>query len=272
MKKKLFLFYFITAAFFTHAQNVGIGTNTPTRPLSFAPLLGKKISLYPGATGDAGFGVFGNELRLHSDYSGADITLGYDDYALGFTERMRIKGTGNIGIGTNNPAQKLDVAGNVKASDFLYTTPKTFRYTLSGINFVAVKSSDTTLTGVGSAEITLLTSVVGKIIMAPVHLPDGVTMVNMKVYVNDFSVSDNLQVIFYRKTITSNFFPDNLGFVNSSGSTGLVLSQTPLFTNVVDNSLYTYYISVGPENYSNTFPSNAYLRAVIIEYTSSSTQ
>jgi hypothetical protein len=252
--------------------NVGIGSNSPTRPLCFPAILGKKISLYPGALGDAGFGVFGNELRLHSDNSGADITLGYDDYTSGFTERIRNKGTGNVGIGTTNPMQKLEVSGNIKAADFLYSTPKTLHYILSGIDFVAVKSSDTTITGVGSAEITLLTSVVSKNIMAPVHLPDGVTMVNMKVYVNDFSVPDNLQVVFYRKTITSNFFPDNLGSVNSSGSTGLVLSQTSLFTNVVDNSLYTYYISVGPESPSNSFPGNTYLRAVIIEYTSTGTQ
>ena len=66
---------------------MGIGILTPATPLAFPAYLGKKISLYPGGTGDAGFGVFGNELRMHSDYAGADITFGYDDYTLGFTER-----------------------------------------------------------------------------------------------------------------------------------------------------------------------------------------
>jgi hypothetical protein len=92
--------------------NFGIGTTNPTSPLSFPAATGKKISLYPGATGDAGFGVFGNELRINSDNINADITFGYDNFTNLFTERMRVKGNGNVGIGTNNPSEKLEVKGN----------------------------------------------------------------------------------------------------------------------------------------------------------------
>jgi len=99
----------VTRMVIDNSGNVGIGTDYPSRALSFPAVLAKKISLYPGATGDAGFGVFGNELRVHSDYSGADITFGYDDFALGFTERIRMKGNGNVGIGISNPIFKLDV-------------------------------------------------------------------------------------------------------------------------------------------------------------------
>lgn len=93
---------------------MGLGLTTPTSPLSFPASLGKKISLYPGTTGDAGLSVFGNEFRIHSDYNGADITFGYDNFTNGFTERVRMKANGNVGIGTNAPAYLMDVNGRMR--------------------------------------------------------------------------------------------------------------------------------------------------------------
>ncbi len=82
--------------FFNHINNnFGIYNADPRTPLSFATTLGKKISLYRGTSGDAGFGVFGNELRLHSDYSGAVTTVGYDDFTNGFTETFRFNTNGS---------------------------------------------------------------------------------------------------------------------------------------------------------------------------------
>jgi hypothetical protein len=80
---------------------VGVGIMDPKNPLSFPALLGKKISLYPGGTGDAGIGVYANELRMYADNSNANITFGYDDYGLGYKERLRLNNYGQLLLGTN---------------------------------------------------------------------------------------------------------------------------------------------------------------------------
>ena len=96
--------------------NVGIGTTAPGFPLSFANSLGNKISLYGSAGGPfVGFGVLGRELLIHSDIVESDIRFGYGSSS-SFNETMRIKGNGNVGIGTTTPTVKLDVAGDIKSN------------------------------------------------------------------------------------------------------------------------------------------------------------
>src|SRR4029079_4044087 len=61
--------------------NVGIGINNPNVPLSFPPFLGKKITLYPGTTGDVGFAVQGNQLQIYCDNASNPnslVRLGFD--------------------------------------------------------------------------------------------------------------------------------------------------------------------------------------------------
>src|SRR5215831_921500 len=84
-----------------------------TGVLQFPPSLAKKIIFYPGAIGDANIGVFGNELRMSSDYSGADITFGYDNRSTGFTEKFRMKANGSLAVNgnTGNSGQVLQSTG-----------------------------------------------------------------------------------------------------------------------------------------------------------------
>lgn len=92
----------------TPTGNVGIGVSDPNAPLAFPALLGKKITLYPGASGDVGFGVEGNRLMIYSDHSNADVAIGFDNNGI-FNERFAFKPNGAIAINGNTgmPGQVL---------------------------------------------------------------------------------------------------------------------------------------------------------------------
>jgi hypothetical protein len=96
---------------------LGIGTTDPNAPLAFGNNLGNKTSFWgDGAANHYGIGIQGGLMQLYSDGSGSDIAFGYGN-SNSFTERMRIKGDGNVGIGTNNPQAKLHVSGSVRIVD-----------------------------------------------------------------------------------------------------------------------------------------------------------
>jgi hypothetical protein len=84
-------------------SRVGIGNNNPNAPLAFAATLEKKITLYPGATGDVGFAVAGNRLQIYSDNPNADVAIGYDAAGT-FNERFAVKANGALAVYGNTGA------------------------------------------------------------------------------------------------------------------------------------------------------------------------
>ncbi|MEO6453169.1 MAG: hypothetical protein ABIN97_03810 [Ginsengibacter sp.] len=98
-------------------SRVGIGNNNPNAPLSFAATLEKKITLYPGATGDVGFGVSGNRLQIYSDNPNADVAIGYDAAGT-FNERFAVKANGALAVvgSTGAAGQVLKSNGGAAAS------------------------------------------------------------------------------------------------------------------------------------------------------------
>ncbi len=97
---------------------IGMGTAVPNAPLQFGNgLVNRKIVLFETANNDhqfLGFGINSGMLRYQVANSGDNHVFFAGASTTTSTELMRITGTGNVGIGTNAPGAKLEVAGQVK--------------------------------------------------------------------------------------------------------------------------------------------------------------
>lgn len=178
--------------------------------------------------------------------------------------------TQNIGIGTINPTEKLQVAGNVKADSLKYTNPRTTYYSIPGASFRAERNTDTCFISSASGGAYMVSDLNYKRMIAPVQLPNKAVMQTMTVHAVDWSTFDDLQIVFWRKLIDDNFSADNIGTVNSSGASGASIAYaTPInsfgFSNVVDNTIYTYYITAGTTGtWAGTLRE---VRSIVITYT-----
>lgn len=96
--------------------NTGIGISLPNAPLQFATSNQKrKIVLFETANNDNqffGFGVFGGELRYQTGVNTDDHVFYSAASSIASTELMRIKGNGNVGIGTSAPNAPLQFSNN----------------------------------------------------------------------------------------------------------------------------------------------------------------
>lgn len=114
---------------------LGIGNTTPSVPLHFASTIGNKIALWgTDANQHYGLGIQGSLLQIYADQSGSDISFGYGSSG-NFTENMRIKGSGAVGIGTTNPGSKLEVSATTGNSLQLTNTTTLGSGTTNSIYF-----------------------------------------------------------------------------------------------------------------------------------------
>jgi hypothetical protein len=101
------------ALFINQSGNVGLGTRSPGFPLNFSGEPGDKISLAGEKGPHYGLGIQPSLLQIYAQDEPSNIAFGYGS-SRSFTELMRIKGNGNVGIGVMDPQAMLDVAGALK--------------------------------------------------------------------------------------------------------------------------------------------------------------
>jgi hypothetical protein len=117
--------------------NVGIGTNVPMRPLSFANAVGEKLSLFSSSSAPKdyyGFGIASAELQYQ-------VTAGaHHSFYVGTSEKVRIDYLGNVGIGISVPTQKLSVAGVIEST----TTGGGFKFPDQTLQYTAYPFNSST--------------------------------------------------------------------------------------------------------------------------------
>jgi len=136
---------------FTSAGNVGIGTSAPAAPLDVGvtatgngvlrTVLGRlgegnttgsgtflgvrawatqPVNAKMFSIEDTFYGYLNSSIEF---YRGSGAVGGFMTFATGDgTERLRINPTGNVGIGTTNPTQKLSVNGTIRAKEVIVDT------------------------------------------------------------------------------------------------------------------------------------------------------
>jgi hypothetical protein len=95
------------------------------------------------------FGIQDNDFEQYN-WQGGDIRFFTSENPGDGTERLIIKNDGKIGIDTHSPSEKLEVAGNIKASGASFNTRPTVNGTgiiLNGEGIVATQISDSTTAG-----------------------------------------------------------------------------------------------------------------------------
>jgi hypothetical protein len=109
----------------TNNGNVGIGTTTPVVPLQFSNnSFGTKISLYQGAFGHVGMGVYSGELRLQNDFPNGKVSMGVLETTGAYTELAKAE---------RNGAFAFSVLGSLWVNGTTYASDERFKQNITAI-------------------------------------------------------------------------------------------------------------------------------------------
>ncbi len=128
MKKQLYFFVLLTCPLFITAQNVGIGTITPTEKLEIKNPLRSTLKISAGSLADTTQLILSNSgsPAVYTDFSiksireeGLFFSSKSDLPTYNSVNSLVIRPQGNVGIGNSLPAFKLDVSGDINTTGLI---------------------------------------------------------------------------------------------------------------------------------------------------------
>lgn len=260
--------------------NTGIGITTPQTTLHIKSSSNNPVIF----DGSAEMWVTLAENGINRGYIGSyagnveDVDLGtyYGSsgsvhLTTGNTPRLTVINNGNVGIGLTSPSEKLEVTGNVKATSYIYSSPKTFYYSVHPSAFQAELPSDNIYRDF--ATVYYFNPPNGTYMVAPLNLPNGAIITGFTVYFVDNSATEDLRVVLLYHPHLSNGNTE-LARVVSSGTPGASSLSAPSIgaPAAVNNQLANYAIEANPHS-DHPWPGlNLQIRSILITYTMNETQ
>lgn len=162
---------------------------------------------------------------------------------------MVVANDGNVGVGTATPAQRLDVVGTARATDFAYASARTRYLSLPPSAFQPrVNGGDAVVESAVGATY-YAASVTSGNFAAPVDLPDGAVITGISVWLVDNSAAGDMSANLLRRPYTSQAYI-SLGSGSTAGAMVDVQEVVcPPLAHVVDNSANTYILSIFCNNW-----------------------
>ncbi len=164
-----------------------------------------------------------------------------------YVDAININGQGRVGIGTTTPAEVLDVAGNIRATDYFYPTAVTKILSISNKSFT-VEGTTALATSGGSSGKRVQTGnpILAATLSAGVEFPNGATITQVDAFVIDNDATYDVSVQLVRGTHAS-ITPITMTVISSTGQNASVqnLSDNTVVpaTQVINNDLYFYYLT-----------------------------
>jgi len=233
-------------------NNLGIGTQAPFTPLHIQSNFGNIATFDGGGQMWLTLAENGIPRGYIGSYAGnpEDVELGTYSGTTGAvhlttnnTPRLTVINNGNVGVGQANPTEKMEIAGNIKADAFRYATPKIHYYSVSCVEFRSINSGYLVFnqSAAGGAYISNAPGPSG--LNAPLHLPDGATILSVRFDFYDASATQDLQGSLVVQPI------DGYGIFSPAQSSGSGGNSTQTIDYsagniVVNNQTTAYFLSI----------------------------